>query len=279
MLKASVVIRELGAAKWELSVRIEGEGGDEERTFEGESCDAVAEVAATLVSLRVVEWIDSASLVPEPEAPVESTPQPEPRLRREPEPKLAPIEAPSPQTLRRESVPQPAELGGWLSILGGVALGVAPGVGGAVAIEGGLQGQWWRAGFALQTTPRRFRPHPNNSAVRGRFDVLIAEAVGCGVPRAGRVEFPICGRFAAGGMRANGEGEVGRSEPAWGGWWGVGGSAAAVWHVTERWAPVLSVEALAPLREWSYSVGGVPGTLHQTGAVALRAWAGLELHL
>lgn len=279
LLRASVVIRELGAAQWELSLSMEREGETEARAFEGESCEAVTEVAATLVSLRVVEWIEVAPLVPEPEAPVESRPEPQPAPRWEPEVGPSPVETRTPEAVRPESVPQPVELGGWLSILGGVALGVAPGVGGAVGIEGGLEGQWWRAGVAVQTTPRRLRPHPNDPDVRGRFDVLLAEALGCGVPRAGPVEFPICGRFAAGGMRANGEGEVGRSEPAWGGWWGMGGSAAAVWHVTERWAPVLSVEALAPLREWSYSVGGVPGTLHQTGAVALRAWAGLEIHL
>ena len=277
LLKTTVVIRELTEAQWELSLSIEREGEAEARVFEGESCEAVTEVAATLVSLRVVEWIEVVPLVPEPEPSPEPRPSSEPKPEPAPEPDPKPVR--TPEAVRPAPASQPLEFRGWLSILGGVALGVAPGVGGAVALEGGLEARWWRAGLAVQTTPGRFRVHPNDSAVRGRFDVLMAEALGCGVPRAGPVEFPICGRFAAGGMRANGEGDVGRSEPAWGGWWGLGGSAAAVWHVTERWAPVLSAEALAPLREWSYSVGSVPGTLHQTGAVALRAWVGLEIHL
>lgn len=281
LLKASVVIRELGAAQWELSLSMEHEGEEESREFKADSCEAVTEVAATLVSLRVVERIEVEPLVPEPETRVESRSErePGPGPRWEPQVRPFPVEPRTPKAVRPAPASQPLALSGWLSVLGGVALGVAPGLGGAVGIEGGLEGQWWRAGLAVQTAPRRVRPHPNDSDVLGRFDVLMAEALGCGVPRAGAVEFPTCGRLAAGGMRANGEGEVGRSEPAWGGWWGVGGSATAVWHVTERWAPLLSVEALASLRDWSYSVGSVPGTLHQTGAVALRAWIGVEIHL
>ncbi len=280
VLSARVVIRELGAQRWELSLQMERDLQEEQRTFEAETCEAVAEVAATLVSLRVVEWVSPAPLVPEPESSAE----------REREPAAEPPARPvwvQPDAMTSQSAevvfPAPAprtpELGGWLSILGGVALGVAPGVGGAVALEGGLEGRGWRAGLEVQTTPRRVRPHPNDPEVDGRFDVVTAEALGCGVPRAGPVTFPICGRFAGGGVRAIGDGNVARPEPAWGGWWAVGGSAAAAWQVTERWAPSLCIEALAPLRERSYSVGGVPGILHRTGTVALRAWAGVEIHL
>lgn len=284
VLKASVVIRELGAQQWELLLSMEREGEAEERRFEAETCEAVAEVAATLVSLRVVEWVESSPLVPEPDVSLsgepKSTPAPEPAEPVDPsrsEPSVAvPSRAVSPG-LRTDR--PPLALGGWLSILGGLAFGVAPGVGGAVAIEGGLEARWWRAGLAVQTTPRRFGRHPSDSAVRGRFDVLTAEAVGCVVPWAGPVEFPICGRIAAGGMRATGEGDVGQSEPAWGGWWGAGGSGAVAWHATDRWAPIASVQALAPLRDWSFSVGSVPGTLHRTGPIAVRAWVGLEIHL
>lgn len=280
VLMARVVIRELGAEQWELSLEMERGGEEEARTFEAETCEAVAEVAATLVSLRVVEWVKPAPLVPKPEPSVGPEPEPEPASQTDTEaPRRVQPDTQIPEVVRQTPARRPSELGGWLSFLGGVAFGVAPGLGGAVAIEGGLEGRWWRAGLGVQTTPRRVRPHPNDVEVDGRFDVLVAEALGCGVPRAGPVEFPFCGRVAAGGMRASGQGNVSRPEPAWGGWWGVGGSAAAVWHVTEHLAPVLSVEALASPRDRSYSVGDVPGALHQTGAVAFRAWAGLEIHL
>lgn len=98
-------------------------------------------------------------------------------------------------------------------------------------------------------------------------------------PLGGSVEFPVCGRLAGGGLRGSGEGDVTRSEPAWGSWWGLGGSAGLAWHVTDHLAPAITVEALAPLRDWSFSVGSVPGTLYRTGAVAFRAWLGLEIHL
>lgn len=281
VLMARVVIRELGAEQWELSLEMERGGEQEARTFEAESCEAVAAVAATLVSLRVVEWVKPAPLVPEPEREPKREPEPPSQTDVEARPRVQPdaSETQTPEVVRQTPARRPPELGGWISVLGGVAFGVAPAVGGAVAIEGGLEGRWWRAGLGVQTTPRRVQAHPNDSEVDGRFDVLTAEALACGVPRAGPVEFPICGRVSAGGMRANGEGNVGLSEPAWGAWSGFGGSAAAAWHLTEFFAPVLSLEALAPLRDRSYSVGGVPGTLHRTGAVALRAWAGLEIHL
>jgi len=286
VLKASVVIQELGVGQWELSLSMERGGETEARTFEAETCEEVAEVAATLVSLRVVEWLERSPLVPEPDVSPPLEPTPRPPDEREPVAPAVPSRLESSQAEPRrpaaaDSFTQrpPVELGGWLSILGGVALGVAPGVGGAVAIEGGLEARWWRVGLAVQTTPRRFQPHPADAGVEGRFDVVTAEALGCVVPWAGPVEFPICGRIAAGGVRATAEGDVRRSEPGWGGWWGLGGSGAVAWHVTERLAPMLSVEGLAPLRDRSFSVGGVSGVLHQTGAVAVRAWAGLEIHL
>lgn len=286
VLKTRVVIREREPARWELLLSMEREGELEARTLEAETCAEVAQVAATLVSLRVVEWVEQAPLVPLPDSPQPTEPTAAPLMAPEPG---SPTEVSEPmtrqrQTLRTVATPEsptqlPVELGGWLSVLGGVAFGVAPGVGGAVAVEGGLKARWWRAGIGVQTAPRRLQPHPNDAGVRGRFDVVVAEAIGCGVPQAGPVEFPICGRLAAGGIRANATGDVGRSEPAWGGWWGVGASVGAAWRVTDRLAPTLSVEALTPLRDWSFSVGGVPGPLHETGAVALRAWAGLEIHL
>ncbi len=279
VLTARVVIRERRAQAWELALTLEREGKSETRTFEGESCAVVAEVAATLVSLRVVEWTAPVPLVPEPAPGPEPTDPPaQTPAPREPRPAAEP--APVPQSASdSRSRRRPVQLGGWLGLHGGVAFGVSPGLGGAVAIDGGIEARGWRAGLAVHANPRRVHPHPNDPGVRGRFDLVMAEALGCGVPWAGPVEFPLCARIAAGGLRATAEGDVGRAEPTWGGWWGIGGSLAAAWHVSERFAPVLSAEALASLAGWSYSIGGVPGALHQTGAVALRGWAGVEIHL
>ncbi|MBV1861226.1 MAG: hypothetical protein KUG77_22605, partial [Nannocystaceae bacterium] len=78
VLKARVVIRELGAKRWELSLSMMRGTDEELRSFEAESCQEVAEVAATLVSLRVVQWIEVETRVPEP--PREAKPEPKPEL-------------------------------------------------------------------------------------------------------------------------------------------------------------------------------------------------------
>lgn len=283
VLTAVVTVVETGPEEWQLTLRLLRENDVETRTFDGDSCLGVVEAAALVVSLRVVEW--APAFVPEPApqtSPDESEEEVQPRsVARDsavasPAPRAEP-EQPRPKKVRPTR--PPISLGGWLGLQAGVALGVGPGVGGAAAVEGGLEGRWWRAGLALQTSPRRFVRHPSDSSVQGRFDLIVAQAFGCGTPHAGPVEFPICARVAGGGLRGAGFGAVGRSEPAWGGWWGLGGSAAAVWHAWDRFAPTISAEALAPLRAWSYSVGDVPGVLHRTGPIAFRAWVGLEIHL
>ena len=162
---------------------------------------------------------------------------------------------------------------------GGVALGVLPGVGGAVGLEGGMQGRWWRAGLAVHGAPVRRRDHPDNADVQGRFDLVSGEALGCGVPAAGPVVFPLCGRVALGAIRGVGRGEVDAPNPRTTLWSGIGGSVGAAWRVTRLVAPFVSTQVLATLRDTAFSVGTVPGAVHDTGSVAFRAWLGVELHL
>lgn len=289
-LKAEVAVHRIAAEHWQLRLRLVHDTHDDTRTFDAASCEAVVEAAAVVVSLRWVEWTSAEDLVPEPETaepnrapppPNEppSAPTPPQRPPATPPETPTPSAAPAPPPIR-ESTPSERWVGGWVGLLGGVAFGVAPDVGGAIALEGGITGRSWRAGLTVATTPARGNRHPDDTAVRGRFDLLTAGAFGCGSPRAGRFEFPLCARLVGGGLRGNATGAVETSRPAWGSWWGAGGSAGASWHVTERWAPALAVEALAPLRTWTFSVGDLPQTpLHRTGPVAVRAWLGVEIHL
>lgn len=281
VLSAEVKIETL-AQRWRLELRLRRAGEIDTRSFEAESCEAAVRAAALVVSLRLIEWVSDEPIVPEPE------PDPLPTL--DPRPVLplttGPVEEESVSSELSNPLDRPTprnrptfELGGWLGLHGGVAFGVAPGVGAAASLEAGVKGHWWRAGLAVHTVPRRTRSHPNRAEVVGRFDLVQAELLGCGVPATETVEFPLCGRLAGGGLRGTGEGAVTRSEPAWGPWWGVGGSAGVAWHVTDRLAPAFTIEALASLREWAFSVGSVPGDLYATGPVAAHASLGLEIHL
>ncbi|MEM6291329.1 MAG: hypothetical protein AAGA54_08685 [Myxococcota bacterium] len=284
--RASVKVREVSPQRWSLALTIEHGDEREAREYEAQTCAGVVEAAAVLVSLRVVEWSGPEPLVPEPEPQPEPPPaEAEPRPDVEPAlvaPELPPAQPSTPpRTQGPAEAPAPprraVEIGGWLGAHGGVGFGVAPGVGGSLTVEGGVQGRGWRAGLAVQTTPRQFGDHPDAPEVRGRFDVVLAQALACGVPTAGRVSFPLCGRVAGGGLRGAGRGAVTTADSAWGAWWGLGGSAAISFALTTRLAAVGTAEALASLRPWVFSVGGVSGLLHQTGPVAVRGSLGLEL--
>jgi len=284
VLEADVTVEHVGPAHWRLQLRLRRDGHDDTRAFDANSCSAVVEAAAVVVALRLVQWRPGESLVPEvkPSLPVPVV-EPLPVAQPDPPPVLPPaagLEAESPEVSPGPMEPDEGAsgLGGWVGVHEGLALGVAPGIGGAFALDGGVTGRWWRAGVGLQAVPRRIQPHPQEPGIRGRFDLVTGESFGCGVPKVGPVEFPVCGRFAVTGVRVVGEGAVNGSDIVWGTWLGAGGSVGAAWYVTERIAPALSAVALAPLQDWSFSVGGVPGALHRTGSVAFRAWVGLEVH-
>ncbi len=282
VMEADVTVEEVAAAHWRLQLRLRRDGRDDTRAFDATSCAAVVEAAAVVVALRLVQWRENESPaleeplgLPDPEVrpSLIQPPDPPPALPRTTPPATIPPEVPPASPKERVS-----QLGGWVGVHQGLALGVAPGVGGGFALDGGVTGRWWRAGIAVQAVPRRIQTHPGDPGIRGRFDLVTGESFGCGVPKVGPVEFPVCGRFAVTGVHAVGEGSVRSSDRVWGTWLGAGGSVGIAWYATERIAPALSAVALAPLEDWAFSVGGVPGALHQTGPVAFRAWLGLEIH-
>ncbi|MGH1340872.1 MAG: hypothetical protein ACRBN8_04940 [Nannocystales bacterium] len=282
VLEADIHVEEVAVDHWRLRLRLRRDGRDDARSFDASSCAAVVEAAAVVVALRLVqarqdETSRSRAAVSVPEPPREPVPIPLP----DPPSALPLATAPEPipvETSRDPSQDQRSRVGGWVGVHQGLALGIAPGIGGGFGVDGGVTGQWWRAGLGVHAALRRTETHPDEPGIRGRFDLVTGESFACGTPKVGSLVFPICGRFAVSGMRAVGEGAVRTSESVWGTWLGAGGSAGLAWHVTERVAPALSAVALAPLQDWAFSVGDAPGTLHRTGPVALRVWAGLEIH-
>lgn len=164
---------------------------------------------------------------------------------------------------------------GWLSAAGGAAYGALPGWGGAVRLEGGIEGRRWRAGLGVQTLPlRRFE----DEGVAARFDLLAATASGCLVLHAGPVEFPLCGRFSAGGLRGQGLPPLPDARTTWSPWVGLGAEVGAAWFVHRHVAVLAAAEGLGVLARPQFVAGNPPDPLWRPGPGGFRGWLGLEFH-
>lgn len=179
----------------------------------------------------------------------------------------------------RPEPPRALGRGGWVALGGGLALGILPGVGGAVALEGGVDGPRWQAGLSVRGFPLREVNHPEAAAISGRFDLITAGALGCGVPGIRRLTFPLCGRVELGALRGQGQGAVTVPRPRWSVWAGLAASAALSWRVLRWLAPFVALEGQVGLVRPGFTVGTVPGTLFEAGRLGLRAWGGFQLRL
>ena len=289
-LTAEVTIEHRSDGIWRLTLVLRSADASDERIFDADTCAAVVEAAAVVVSFRVVELNEAT--IPEPGPapdPDESSPE-IPTVIERPEsparaqqgasfatPSLEPIVV-APRS--EQPAPRRVEpIGGWIAASAGVALGAMPSVGASVGLEGGIERRHWRAGLGVRGLPLRVGDHPQDGDVQGRFDLVAAQVLGCGVPWAGPVGFALCGRFEAGGIRAAGQGAVAERVPSWSDWVGAGGSVGAAWRVTRWLAPFVAGELLGMIRRPRFLVGSVAGTLHETGPIAFRASLGLEFHL
>ncbi len=284
-VRVRVTIRQRGSEDWILSIELEHADARDRRELVGTSCEGVVEAAVVLTSMRVVELVvETDVLVPEPRSPSEPRPAPpvEPDSRRPtldpptPDPEPPPVEPPSEAPGRRpRRAPEPGAV--LLRAAGGVAYGVLPGVGAAVELGLGYEGDRWRVGLSGRGAPTRRAEHDTVAGVGGRFDLVGGQLDVCWAPTVGPVVLPLCGLLEAGGLRG-----VGRGDGAvvrWSPWLGLGGSLAAVWRVSRFIAPRIALEGLGSLVRPGFVAGAAPGTLFEAGSGGLRAMVGLEVRL
>ncbi|MDC0675742.1 hypothetical protein [Nannocystis radixulma] len=163
---------------------------------------------------------------------------------------------------------------GFVRVAGGLeALGM-PRVGPQVGLAGGLLGKRWRVeltGFYRAPTTQYTDTDPRAGA---RVRMWAVGARGCGVPRAGPVEFPLCGGLEVGQVIGEGVGFVGARADrfAW---------VAAVFGPAIAWAPRpwlalwFGADVGLPLLRGTFSAAGL-GPMYMIAPVSLRAALGLE---
>jgi hypothetical protein len=240
------------------------------RELRGGSCVELRDAAAMVLAVTVDPLTSLAEPEPEPEPEPAPEPEPEPEPAPEPEPEPEPEAEPTP-------TPEPtraSELGGLVRLGGGVVYPLLPSLGGGPSLAVGLRWRALRAELvgALWLGPAaRMKDTPEVGAT------IIAGWVAprlCGVPRAGRVEFPLCAGLELGGMRGTAFGvpDASSSTLAWvaietGGAASVGlGRALALW---------IGADLVVPLTRPGFSIAGL-GQLHRAPPVGFAALLGLE---
>lgn len=278
-MRAEGIVSEDGTG-WSLALRIEGYGGADVRTLEGESCEALADAAALLI--RVATG-------PEPEDGPEPKIQegPEPELETKVSPEVAPVVRPDPEPNRPVSPPPDPgppvgtgiPLGVHARAAGLVQFGtLLPGaVAGGAAVAAGVSGPWFRAEVRGSYLAPRAQRDEDNSSIGIRVDGWGVGASGCGIWDARRVFVPACLGGQLGRTRARAFG-LDQSGVGRGLWAQVIADLSLGVRVSPRVAVTAGAEAAVSLRRPSFRVRGFP-TLFQTGVAAGRVVVGVEVLL
>lgn len=271
-----------------------------QRAFQASSCRTVTQAAALAIAIAVDpgvldRWVpmtdavpaSAESGVPEPRVPEASaveppgsseslpgSPEPSPGSP-EPSPELGPIEAAAPTSAPRDGARPKPRWRGLVGTAGSVDGGAMPGPGLGVAAVAGVLRRGFRgevlAGYRFATR----QTSPDDPRVGGSFTRWWVGVRGCGVPRLGAVELPLCAGLDGGRTIGRGTGlrNWRRSTQPW---WAALVEAGVVWPV-RPWLALSARAALAvPLLRQEFTIDGL-GLLHRVGPVEGRGALGVEL--
>jgi len=264
-----------------------GPGRAGQRTFQAPSCRTVTQAAALAIAIAVDpgvldRWVPmtdevtamepAAPVVPELPEPEVSVPAPS-----EPPPSLGPIEAarPTPASVREARREPSLRWRGLVGVAGSVDGGALPGAGLGIVATVGVLHRGFRGELVAS---RRFATQQAAAAdprVGGSFTQWWVGARGCGVPRLGAVELPLCAGLEGGQTVGRGIGL-----PAWRRsaqpWWAGLLDAGLAWPVRPWLALTARATLAVPLLRQDFSIAGL-GVVHRVGPVEGRGTLGVEL--
>lgn len=263
--------------RYRLQLRTQTAGSVDHRTIEAPDCKALLEGAALVVTLAVAPAKTEA-------APPPALPQPSPARPQPASPPIAEPQIPA-VTLPSES-PAPANKPALASQGFGVGIdfGASAAVLGAVWPTLGVRGSfrwtnlrvelgaqhWLTRGHSLLDGPR---------SGRARTRVTAAHVRGCGVPRAQRVEFPVCAGLLAGAATAVGDSSLSSARTARKLWLAASLGLGAMLPVHRRVALFVEGVAHISLIRPGFSVDGITTDLYRMPALTADARLGVEVRL
>jgi hypothetical protein len=262
-------VRRVDADAWILVVH---DRGAPPRELPGRSCEELADTAALLVSIALAgEDADP----PTPEVEATTIPRPPPRSDAT---RLDPVRARetivvTPAPTQAPPRPRP-RLDVALHAHGGVGFGFVGAPAGLVALGVGLRGRGWSVDAGAFGAPRARVPVGATSRIGADVSLWAGRGDGCGTPRFGRVELPICGVGWAGRMWAAGVGAV-RSRRAATAWVALGVTAGLRFSLTPAFWLALRAGPLFVLRRPQFTLDGI-GVVCCSQMVGALVEAGLE---
>ena len=259
-----------------------------QRTFQAPSCRTVTQAAALAIAIAVDpgvldRWVPMAETpqlpaapqVPEPREPEASAPEPlEAPLELGPIERVEPVASASGEGARREPS---SRWRGLVGIAGSVDGGAVPGPGLGIAAAAGALRRGFRGevvgGYRFATR----QAAPADPRVGGAFTRWWVGARGCGVPRLGAVELPLCAGLEGGRTVGRGIG-LRDSRTSAQPWWAAVVEAGVAWPVRPWLALTARATLAVPLLRQEFTIDGL-GLVHRVGPVEGRGTLGVELRL
>ena len=282
---ATATIERGPGLQWSVDLDLEGPLGTEHRAFVAESCSVAIDATAVVLAVAIDPGAVAARINWE---------QPEPEPEPEPEPpRRAPPAAPSDfagttedpslnvvfdDDLRSEPAritPQRQQVRFGLAALAGGGYGPLRAGSAAVVARVAVFGSRWRAQLVGAWLPPT-RPSLSDAG-RARVDGFLIGAQGCGVLRAGPIEFPVCAGVEAGAVRAQALVPIQNPETASQPYAGITLGPGLSWAPVQRVALGLELHAVIPLVSGGFALDGQPAL--GTTPVGVRALAGVEIRL
>lgn len=276
-------------AVWRADLELTDADGRSLRSFEASNCEALGEavaliVAVTLDPVAVTQALarrEAAAAEPAPASAPAPAParlperEAEPEREREPEPAREDASASPTSTIDADPPEWPASLQVGFSLHGGAAYGPTPRGYGLVGGRVALLGPAWRLELGGRwITPRRGL---DDTGLSARVDAWMVELRGCGVPRPGPVELPICVGFEAGVVRGRGLEPILNPTEARLSWLAPTLSVGLRWAPVERFAFGPEFGLVVPLTRGVFAAGEVE--VERLASIGVRGLLELELRL
>jgi hypothetical protein len=272
------------AANGDYSARLVVEMGAHrsERTLTASQCSALADATALVIAVTVdpASTLGEAlepdpiaaepSAIPEPEAAIATPTEADAQGTSEPL-------AAAPHTASAPAKPGRSRriVGVHVRALGNVDYGTLPGVSGAIGGAIGAHGRRFRFEVSGAWTFAREATVSSNPDASGRVALWAIAARGCGVPKWGRIELPLCGAVEAGALEGEGTGATVNATTARRPWVALTAGPALAFVPVPRVAILVGADLVVPLWRAQFLVGDE--LVHQPFYVGVRAGLGVEL--